>query len=95
MARPSHLFIFCYDIERDSIRQRMAELLEDYLTRVQKSVFEGRLTLDELKRLRPLAAALLGPNDSLRVYCVSTSGLRLSAAYGAPPLPEAQDFYLL
>jgi len=95
MARPEHLFVFAYDIARDSPRARLAALLETCLDRVQDSVFEGRLTLAEARRLARLADPLVGPEDSLRIYAVTEAGRRASQVIGRGSLPEAHDFILL
>jgi CRISPR-associated endonuclease Cas2 len=39
-----HVFVFCYDVASDKVRRRLADILEDKGTRVQKSVFEVRAT---------------------------------------------------
>lgn len=95
MARPHHLFVFSYDVVRDSDRRRVAALLEDHIARVQKSVFEGRLTARQAEQLARRTARLLGPDDSLRIYCVTDDGRRLSAVHGRGVLAEAHDFWLL
>jgi CRISPR-associated endonuclease Cas2 len=94
MARPAHLFVFAYDVRRDASRGKLAALLERWLDRVQLSVFEGRLTVAEARALARRAAALLGPDDSLRVYAVTEAGRRASMAFGCAQLPEADDFLL-
>ncbi len=95
MARPEQLFVFSYDVSRDGPRARLHAMLSEYLTPVQRSVFEGRLTTTLAARLGRKGAAMLGPDDSLRVYCVTEAGRRMSVSYGPTPLAEAQDFYLL
>ena len=95
LARPDHLFVFCYDVEKDGARARLADMLGETLVRVQRSVFEGRMSSNEAKTLARRAALLLGPDDSLRVYCVSAAGLGQSLAVGPAPLPERGDFWLL
>lgn len=95
MARPDHLFVFAYDVERDATRAKLARLIDDQLDRVQKSVFEGRLTVSEARRLAAEAAKLLGPDDSLRVYCVPEEGRALSIVHGAGIMAEPDDFVLL
>lgn len=95
MARPDHLFVFCYDVSRDGIRTRVAKMLEDHLARVQKSVFEGYMTQRQAERLGRRAAALIGPEDSLRIYCITEDGRRLTQVHGAGSLPEAHEFWLL
>ena len=95
MARPEHLFVFAYDVEKDSARGKIADALGESLDRVQLSVFEGRLTSAAAQQLSRRAAALMGPDDSLRVYCVTEAGRRGSFVFGAPPLAERHDFFLL
>lgn len=95
MARPEHIFIFCYDIEKDSSRIRLSNFLSEHLVRVQKSVFEGRLSGNQAQKIATKASVHLGPNDSLRIYCVTEAGRRGSLAFGPTPLPEAGDFWLM
>jgi len=95
MARPAHLFVFAYDVERDRVRTKLAALLEEELDRVQLSVFEGRLTLAQARRLAEQADLIIGPNDSLRIYAVTEAGRRASMVLGRGSLPEAHDFVLL
>lgn len=95
MARPQHLFVFAYDVARDRDRAKLAELVGKRADRVQQSVFEGRMTLPEARRLAETAAMLLGPDDSLRVYCVTEEARRVSIAIGGAPIAEAHEFWLL
>lgn len=87
--------VFCYDVSGHRARRRVATVLEDRCVRVQRSVFEARLAPKVAKRLAHRVARELEDGDSLRVYAVTADGLRRSFAFGAPPLPEDQDFYLL
>lgn len=94
MAR-THVMVFCYDVSRDGARARVAALLETQLIRVQKSVFEGRLSSKAARTLARQAGALLDEGDSLRVYAVTPAGLRQSIALGSLPLPEAHNYWML
>lgn len=95
MARPDHLYVFAYDVEKDGKRTKLAALLDEWLDRVQYSVFEGRLSLKEARSLAAQASLLLGAEDSLRVYCIPENGRALSMVYGRGHMPEAGDFLLL
>lgn len=95
MARPDHLYVFTYDVEMDGRRVKLAKLLDEWLDRVQFSVFEGRLSLREARKLATKASLLLGPEDSLRVYCIPENGRALSMAFGRGQLPEAGDFLIV
>ena len=95
MIEGEMLYVVCYDIQKDWVRERVADLLGEYLVRVQKSVFEGRMTDRQAGALTRKAARLIGPDDSLRAYAISVAGLKRSLAYGLQPLPEPHDYYLL
>jgi CRISPR-associated protein Cas2 len=95
VARPDHLFVFCYDVARNYQRSKLADLLSEHCDRVQFSVFEGRMTAHAAQRLAARAALHLGLDDSLRVYCVPEAGRALSIIHGNGTLPEADDFVLL
>lgn len=95
MPAAEMLMVFCYDVADNKRRRRVAKALEDAAVRVQKSVFESRMTERAAGRLAERVAAHLAPGDSLRVYAIGAHGLTRSRSYGGAPLAEAQDFYLL
>lgn len=95
MSRGTHLYVFTYDIERDRARARVAKLLENDLVRVQKSVFEGRMTAAAARRLTKKIKRKLAPTDLLRVYAVTAQGLDASFSVGLAPIPEKTAFLLL
>ena len=89
------LAIFCYDISRDRARTQVAALLEGDAARVQESVFEGWMSRTRAHSLARRAARKLGPDDSLRVYCLAPEQAVKTLVYGPAPPVEAHDFYLL
>ncbi|MBI4798099.1 MAG: CRISPR-associated endonuclease Cas2 [Desulfarculus sp.] len=89
------LTVFAYDVEENRDRRRIATMLQSLAVRVQKSVFEAWLPEEVAERLASKAAAMLGPNDSLRVYSISATGYRRTKAYGATALLGPQDYYLV
>lgn len=95
MATAEMLMVFCYDVSDDRRRRRIVRLLEDAAVRVQKSVFEARMTEQLANRLATDIARHLAVGDSLRVYAIGARGLARSRSYGGAPLAELQDFYLL
>lgn len=95
MARPEHLYVFCYDISKDSLRRRVAERLEDCMVRVQGSVFEGRLTRAAAERLASETAALIDAGDSLRAYAITAAGRRGCFVHGPGALMEDTGYWLL
>jgi CRISPR-associated endonuclease Cas2 len=95
MATRQHLMVFSYDVRKDSVRAKVSGLLEAELARVQKSVFEGRLSREESHDLARRVLALLDEGDSLRVYAVTPLGLKNSIAHGGAPLAEPHAFWIL
>jgi CRISPR-associated protein Cas2 len=94
MAR-DHLFVFCYDVASSKTRRRMADLLEDKGTRVQKSVFEVRTTLPRAQSLLRRLGLERDDGDSVRMYCLTEEGRARSQASGGAPVPERSEFWLL
>lgn len=95
MSRPDHIFVFTYDVTKNSARTKLAALLDGRMDRVQRSVFEARMTIGEARKLAAAAAIYIGPDDSLRAYCVTEAGRTQSIVHGVGALPEADDFVLL
>lgn len=94
MAR-EHVFVFCYDVASNKVRRRMAEILEDKGTRVQKSVFEVRATLARAEALLTRLSAERLAGDSVRMYCLTEEARARSRASGGAPVPERSEFWLL
>lgn len=95
MSRDLQLYLFCYDISRDSRRNRVAEMLEQEGLRVQLSVFELRMTKPAAERLAARLARELDPGDSLRVYPVPARALGDIIVLGSGTAPELTEYYLL
>ncbi len=69
--------VVCYDITEDATREKVAAILQDLLTRVQYSVFEGEPPPEALEARVKAALGLINPEtDSLRVYwlCATCAG---------------------
>lgn len=94
MAR-QHKFVFCYDVASNKVRRRMAEILDDEGTRVQKSAFEVCCTLQRAERpLTRLSAERLA-GDGVRTYCLTEEARARSQAVGDTLIPERTEYWLL
>lgn len=94
--RGEMLTVFCYDIADNQVRRRVSSILEDYMTRVQYSVFEARMHAGMATDLAKRIQSVLRSGDSLRVYAVGSSGEKRSAIYGdTPPFDTKEGFWLL
>jgi len=95
MALREMMMVFSYDVSDNKRRRRVAKRLEDEMSRVQKSVFEARMSRTAAERLANEISALIEPGDSLRVYAVGDAGFARSAVYGASVPFEAPEGYWL
>lgn len=68
MSETAPVWVFAYDVADDRRRARIAESLKDVGVRVNKSVFECRLSKAAAQRLAQRLAAALKRGDHLRVY---------------------------
>lgn len=64
----SRFWMVAYDIDDDDIRRNVSNILKNFGTRVQYSVFECRLRENEFMNLRSQLLGLIEPEDSLRWY---------------------------
>ncbi len=64
----SRLWVVCYDISDNRIRNKVCDLLKNHGERVQYSVFECHLGDRELAGLRQEVAGLLEQDDQVRWY---------------------------
>ena len=61
--------VVCYDIVEDRRRARVLRKMRGYLTRVQKSVFEGDLDDDRLEPMRRMLLEEIDPaTDTVRIF---------------------------
>lgn len=95
MADAEMLTVFVYDVAHPRIRRKVSEVLEAIGVRVQKSVFEARLTAARTRAVARDAAALLAPGDTLRVYAIAADGRPRCQAFGGGPMLEDEPYYLL
>jgi CRISPR-associated protein Cas2 len=84
------LAIVVYDIPDDKRRTRLSNFLEGYGRRVQWSVFECFLSLDEMRELHQKVTKLVKPTeDNVRFYWLSQEAVSRALTIGgelpAPP----------
>jgi CRISPR-associated protein Cas2 len=83
------MVIIVYDIPDHKRRTRLASFLEGYGQRVQLSVFECFLTLDEMRNLYEKVQKKVEPSeDNVRFYWLSSEAKNLVLTIGSE-LPEA------
>lgn len=89
-------YIIAYDIPNNKRRRKLANLLEDYGVRVQKSVFEVWLDESDRKALMKRLQRLIKINeDSLRMYRLCELCLRKVELQGLGAIPQAPQTLII
>ncbi len=86
------LVLVVYDIPDDRRRYKLSKFLEGQGRRVQKSVFECFMDLEEMRRLLPKVERLVEPKeDNVRFYWMNESAMKHILTIGSqkPQPPEA------
>lgn len=86
-----HLIV-CYDIVEDRRRGRVARKLRGFLSRVQKSVFEGELTDDRLEPLRQMLLEEIDPTtDMVHIYALCARCVPATEVLGVGVYVDTED----
>ncbi|ABU58073.1 MULTISPECIES: CRISPR-associated endonuclease Cas2 [Roseiflexus] len=92
------LYVIAYDIPDDARRLKLANVLEGFGQRVQRSVFECDLTEREYRALIKKVERVVNLNegDSVRIYrlcgaCVANVDVRGEG----PPVEKSVDIYIV
>jgi CRISPR-associated protein Cas2 len=88
--------VISYDVADDRRRAKVADILLGSGERVQFSVFECRLTGEELEKLRAkLTKAIAPTEDSVRFYSLCERCHRAVVVDGKGVATEDHDFYVV
>ena len=87
--------VISYDVQSARLRRRVVKVLQAELARVQKSVFEGRLTRAAAEALYTRAEREIEDGDSLRMYVITAAGLESCRATGGVSLADASDCWVV
>jgi CRISPR-associated protein Cas2 len=84
--------VAAYDVRDDIRRLRVARVLKNSMERVQKSVFEGELSVDRLEVVEARARRHMNDQeDSLRIYVLCARCASSIRSYGAAFVPDVPD----
>jgi len=88
-------YVICYDISDDKRRDTISKILESYGTRVQYSVFECNLSVDQLNELcQRLEAFVNADQDSIRIYSLCNACIENIRLIGGMPVTRESAFYI-
>jgi CRISPR-associated protein Cas2 len=90
------LAIVVYDIADDRRRTKLATFLEGYGRRVQESVFECFVSLEEMAKLHRLVKGKVKSNvDNVRFYWVSVDAVERTLTIGSPKPKQPPQYYIV
>ncbi|MEA5495907.1 CRISPR-associated endonuclease Cas2 [Limnoraphis robusta Tam1] len=90
------MVLVVYDIPNDKRRTKLANFLEGYGRRVQYSVFEIFITLDEMRILHQKVKKLVVPAENdVRFYWIAQEAVSLVLTIGSPEPESPPTFYVL
>lgn len=81
--------VVVYDMQADRTRLAL-NFLRRYLTHVQNSVFEGKITEGDLETVRHRLEEMLEPDESAIVYKVSSESYVDRTVVGDDPTDDAR-----
>ena len=87
--------VIAYDVQSARFRRRVTKLLQSEMSRVQKSVFEGRLTREAAEKLFAKAEREIEEGDNLRMYVITANGLDSCRAKGGVNIMDQTDCWIV
>jgi CRISPR-associated protein Cas2 len=90
-------YVVTYDISDDQRRVKVAEILEDFGDRVQRSVFEMELDRPEqLEEMQSRLEKVIDPEaDGVRIYFLCQGCLEKVAILGQGKVYRDEDVYIV
>jgi CRISPR-associated protein Cas2 len=90
------LVVVAYDVPDNRRRLKVANFLEGRGRRVQYSMFECFLTLEEMRKLHKEVQRLVKPTeDSIRFYWISEEAVDRVLTIGSPPPEPPPSYYII
>ena len=90
------LVLVVYDIPNDKRRTKLSNFLEGYGRRVQLSVFECFLSLEEMRELHEKVKKLVKPvEDNVRFYWISQEAVSRVLVIGAETPQPPPNYYVI
>ena len=88
--------VVCYDIPSNKRRNRVAQALEGFGYRVQKSVFECEVSARQMEKMKErIARRTKASEDSVRYYTLCASCLGKIEVVGTGEVRRAEPFFVV
>lgn len=90
------MVVVVYDISDNKRRVKLSNFLEGYGHRIQFSVFECFITLDEMRQLYQKVKKLVSPKeDNVRFYWISNDALSIVLTIGSEKPEPPPKYYVI
>lgn len=89
------LRVIAYDIRSNRARKRVANSIQNVGVRIQKSVYEARLTTDMLDQLIEDIQPEFESGDKLRIYTVPDQALTHCRSIGGAQVADGARFWIV
>jgi len=90
------LVLVVYDVSDDKRRLKLSNFLEGYGRRVQESVFECFISLDQMKKLHAQVKKRVKPDvDNVRFYWIPSDALPKALAIGSELPKPPPNVYII
>lgn len=90
------MVVIVYDIPDDKRRTKLAHFLGGYGNRIQLSVFECFITIEEMRELYGLVQNKVKPEeDNVRFYWISSESASLALTIGSDKPSPPPSYYII
>ena len=90
------MVIVVYDIPDNKRRTKLAHFLEGYGNRVQFSVFECFITVEQMRQLHAnVKKKVKSSEDNVRFYWISDEGVSISLTIGSDRPQKPPNYYVI
>lgn len=90
------MVVVVYDISNDKRRVKLSNFLEGYGHRIQFSVFECFISLEEMRQLHQKVKKLVLPEeDNVRFYWISNDALSIVLTIGSQKPEPPPQYYVI
>jgi CRISPR-associated protein Cas2 len=89
------MLLIVYDIADNHRRSHLSNCLEGYGRRVQESVFECFVSLEQMPVIFERASQIVTTEDNLRFYWIPSDAVPRTLTVGSAPPTPPPDYYII
>jgi CRISPR-associated protein Cas2 len=89
------MLLIVYDIADNHRRSHLSNFLEGYGRRVQESVFECFVSLEQMPVIFERASRIVAIGDNLRFYWIPSDAVPRTLTVGSTPPTPPPDYYII